>query len=267
MTEKKGLIYIEKRIQYFGRLTDLLFPRRCPFCDRILPLYLVQDRKTGTENRKQNRRQNTGKVCAICEKKLIFAEEPVCKKCGKPLTDDRKEYCEDCMRVSHVFTQGRALLSYQDGVRQSLYRFKYSNKREYADYYAEKIWQIWGKWVEQKKIDLIAAVPLYAKKERKRGYNQAWILAKRISRVSKIPAKRHCLARIRETFPQKNLTRMQRKKNLGGAFLAEPALVSGKRILLVDDIYTTGSTVDEAAKALLLAGSLEIYVLTAAIGG
>lgn len=228
-----------------SKLLDYIYPPRCPLCDQISP----------------------EGFCGVCRKKLIYIKEDYCLKCGKPLTDSRREYCDDCGRRPHIFIQGRALLSYQGPVKKSLYRLKYANKREYADVYGKEMAKKLGRWILQKRITKIVPIPLHPARRRQRGYNQAAHLAKSVGRRLGIPVDEKLIYRVRGTAPQKALTLQERRKNLQDAFEVKGKIRPGERILLVDDIYTTGSTVDAAAKCLKTAGKCRIYVLTTAIGG
>lgn len=114
-------------------------------------------------------------------------------------------------------------------------------------------------------VDLIVAVPLHPTRRRERGYNQAELLARSLAREAALPFCGSALRRIRATVPQVGLSDPERSKNVHGAFCSEkPDLVKGKRILLVDDVMTTGSTLQSAAEALSEAGALRVFVLTAA---
>lgn len=228
-----------------SKILDYLYPPRCPVCDRIC----------------------AEGICDSCRKQLIYIEEDFCLKCGKPLSDSRQEYCMDCQRRKHAYLQGRALFSYQGVIRKSLYRMKYANKREYAECYGREIARHLGKWMIQKKITRIVPIPLHPGRRRQRGYNQAALLARSIGRGLDIPVDEHLLYRVKRTVPQKELTGQERKENLKDAFAVRKNVRPGEGILLVDDIYTTGSTVDAAAECLLKAGKCRIYVVTAAIGG
>ena len=147
-----------------------------------------------------------------------------------------------------------------------MYRFKYSNKKYYAKYYAKEFCDKYRGIIENWSPDYIIAVPLFRKKEKKRGFNQAQVLAKHIGKELAIPVEKNIVARIRNTVPQKKLNDTERQKNLKGAFKIERNVVKFKRILLVDDIFTTGSTVDEISHLLLTNGAERVYVATLCIG-
>ena len=205
-------------------------------------------------------------TCEDCRKKVICIGEPSCKKCGKPLEDQRREYCTDCMRKKHYFSQGKAVFVYQGEIRQSMYRFKYSNKREYADFYAKEAVRIYGDWIRRKQIEAIVPVPMYRLKEKGRGYNQAAVFARTLGEKMNLPVEKRMVKRIRNTTPQKELNDVERKINLKKAFQLVPNIVKYRKILIVDDIYTTGSTIDAVAEVLLQAGVDEIYFLCISIG-
>ena len=192
--------------------------------------------------------------------------EPVCKKCGKALTDERREFCTDCGKKKHFYCQGKAVFAYEGKIKSSMYRFKYANKREYAAFYAEKAAYLYENWVREKQIEIIVPVPMYFLKKRRRGYNQAEVFAKQLGKKLNIPVDNKLVKRIRNTVPQKELNDVQRKSNLKNAFQLATDIVKYKQILLVDDIYTTGSTIDEISGVLLNAGVKNIYYICISIG-
>lgn len=241
-------------VTIFKRAVELLYPPCCPFCDQRLKKWEYQSG-----------------VCRKCQNKLVYITDIHCLKCGKPLDNEREEFCRDCCRRSHQYDQARALLSYQGDARSSLYRFKYSNRREYAHFYGKEIARMLGRWIRSCKADYLMPIPLYVKKERERGYNQALVLAKEVSRQMEIPLLKDVLVKRTDTRQQKELDSIGRQKNLEAAFgivdESRQIQLTGTCVILVDDIYTTGATVDAAAAILRRAGVSKIYVLTVAIGG
>lgn len=229
----------------------MLFPRRCPICDKALfsSVFMITDL-----------------CCPICRDIPEYVKEPVCKKCGKPIEDERAEFCYDCQRHPGNYTQGKALWVYKGLVKESMYRFKYQNRQEYARYYGSEIVRIYGAWMKENKIEAVIPIPLHKAKKRKRGYNQAELLAVEIGRKMGISVYPNFLKRTRNTEAQKNLDDAARKNNLKKAFKTKENNVQLSRILLIDDIYTTGSTINEAALELKRAGIEHIYCISVCIG-
>ena len=187
-------------------------------------------------------------------------------KCGKPLGEEDAEYCEDCSLTAHVFAAGRGVFVYNDAIRLSLYRFKYANRREYAYFYAARAAEKYGDWMRRVGIRMLVPIPLYASKQKVRGYNQAEVFAVQLGRILGIPVRADLLIRVRKTVPQKELRAAQRKINLKNAFQLAEKGVELDGILLIDDIYTTGSTMDAAASVLLENGADKVHALYISIG-
>ena len=227
-------------------LIGVLFPPHCPLCDELIPAGET--------------------ACAACRKKVLYIKEPLCKKCGKPLENPRQEYCTDCGRKKHQFDQGKAVFVYQGQIRQSMYRFKYNNKREYAGFYASEAMKLYERWIEDRGIDVIVPVPMYRPKQKGRGYNQAETFAAALAGECGLPVDAGLVRRRRNTTPQKELNDLERKKNLENAFDVTKENLDYKNVLVVDDIYTTGSTVDAVAKVLKEAGAEKVYFLCISIG-
>lgn len=222
------------------------FPPRCPVCDDLM--------EPGQE------------VCICCRRKVQTVAEPVCKRCGKQLEDERREYCADCTRKVHTYRQGKAVFVYRGDIRQSMYRFKYSNRREYAAFYAKEAAKRYRTWIEKNRIEVIVPIPMYPGKKRRRGYNQAEVFARALGRELDLPVEQGLVRRVKNTVPQKELDDRERKRNLKNAFQLVPDIVKYSQILLVDDIYTTGSTVDAVAEVLLAGGAQGIYYICISIG-
>ncbi len=227
-------------------LLGVIYPGRCPVCDDVVMPW-------------------GGMVCSACYRKLSFIKQPVCLKCGKELRKEEKEYCGDCMRRNHVFTQGRAVFPYGE-IAESLYRFKYAGRQEYAEFYAHQAVLLLGDVIRAWKVDAILPVPIHISRFRKRGYNQATLLAKGIGKTLGIPVKDHLIRRVKKTVPMKFLGASERQINLKKAFHIRRNDVELKRVLIVDDIYTTGSTMDALAGELRLHGVEDVFFVTVAIG-
>lgn len=234
-----------------NHVLSIFFPPRCPVCDEVI----FPDRE----------------ICEDCRKKITRIREPVCKKCGKPLADERREYCGDCSGYSHrkknhFYTQGKAVFVFEGAIRGSMYRFKYGGRQEYAAFYAKAAAEQYGDWLRRNGVEAVVPVPMYSRKKRRRGYNQAEVFAKALGRELHMPVDCGMVRRIRNTVPQKELTGEERVQNVKNAFQFAADIVKYKKIVLVDDIYTTGSTIDAVAEVLLAAGVRKIYFICISIG-
>lgn len=232
----------EKKIREW--ILRLVYPHTCPFCGRV----------------------TKDEVCFSCRETVYKIQEPFCRKCGKPLSDEAKEYCGDCEQKRYWFDQGRALWLHEKKVLWSVYQFKFRNRRIYGRYYASELAEEYGELMKKWQIALLVPVPLNSRKKRTRGYNQAEILARCLSEKLGIPADRKSLVRSRDTKPQMTLDPVLRRENVRGAFVWKGGSLDGKNILLLDDIYTTGSTIDSASRELKKAGAQKVYFLTISIG-
>ncbi len=174
-------------------------------------------------------------------------------------------FCADCGRVSHAFARSRGAFEYGP-LSKAMYRYKYLGRSEYSKIFSELTYRQLADYIHGVRPDIIAAVPVSKKKLLKRGYNQAAELARELSELSGIPFEEGALLRVRDTSPMKLLSPSERQKNLKNAFTGGQNVVKFKRVLLVDDIYTTGSTMDECSRALLKAGAESVYGLSMASG-
>lgn len=192
--------------------------------------------------------------------------EPLCKKCGKQLESEIQEYCFDCTAHPKLFRQGVSLFAYRDEAKESVMGFKYHNKREFADYYAGQLMRHYGSRLRQAGAQAIVPVPLHKRKLRDRGYNQAEVLAQKLGEALGVPVCPKGLIRIQNTAPQKNLQSRQREKNLYHVFRAGDLPEGITRVILVDDIYTTGATMNACSAALRQAGVREIFCVSVCSG-
>lgn len=241
---RKAGILLQKMKEY---LLAVFYPARCPVCERL----------TGGRRIR---------CCPICEEKLPYIPEPRCLKCGKAVTAEETEYCMDCTKQQHVFTRGIALWSFDRSVRRVVYRFKYKNRREYAEYFAREIVKCYGRQIKSWNAEALVPVPIHRKRYKKRGFNQAELLAKEIGRYMKLEVHTEIISRIRNTRPQKELNNKERQKNLKSAFKINQNSVKLKKVIVVDDIYTTGATVDVMTELLLQTEITHVYVITLCIG-
>lgn len=172
-------------------------------------------------------------------------------KCGKQIRNEDQEYCYDCFTKPKLFSKNYPIFLYNSYMKKSMLAFKYKNRREYVDFYVDAVIKRYGAELVKLEIDAVIAVPMYYKKQRVRGYNQAEIIAKELAKRLGTPFYKDYLKRITDTTPQKELDNKERFKNLSKVIKIGAGAKPVKVVLLVDDIYTTGSTMNTCAKVLL----------------
>lgn len=230
-------------------LLDIVYPKRCPICMELIPI-----------NQEE-------RICETCIEELPYIQQPRCHKCSKPVSAEDEIYCFDCIKSDHYYTKGWAVWLYERAVKDAMHRFKYNNNKNYGRILSKEVVTLYSREIYEANIDLIIPIPLYRKKEKKRGYNQAGVIATYIGKYTSIPCNHNCIIKKINTKAQKNLTDKERIANVKNIFkVTDENLIKGKNILLCDDIYTTGSTIDSCAKELLSCGAKEIYFITLAIG-
>ena len=197
---------------------------------------------------------------------MEYIKEPRCKRCGKPIRYAEREFCHDCEKNSFSYEQGRSIWLHKGVVKWSIYQFKYYNRRIYGKFYANELYRLYKDKLKEWQIELIVPVPLHRMRRRKRGYNQAEIIAKHLGILSGIRVDCKCVKRVNNTRPQKELSDRERKKNLKNAFCASSCLRNVRNVLLIDDIYTTGNTLDSVARVLKEQGVKKVCFLTISIG-
>ena len=213
----------------------------------------------------------TYSLCDDCIRNFHWTNNKTCNKCGK-LMDEEGVYslCKDCRNMDHYFAQGFTCLMYGLYEKELLWAFKYGKQ----GYLGEKLGEILKDRLEPEfekglNIDVIIPVPIHKKKLRQRGFNQAELMAKPLSKAWGLVFDKKALIRTKSTSAMSSLDPLERRANVAGAFVidkGQEGVVKDKSILLVDDVYTTGSTVDECSRVLLDAGAKDVYVLTLAAG-
>ena len=228
-------------------LLGMLYPRRCPVCDGVIPV-------------------GKGLICPECLSKVRLVKEPVCLRCGKEIAAAEADYCYDCSRHERSFVRGYAMAVYDRTMRDSLSRFKNGGRMDYGDWYAEALWERFARELEGLRADCLVPVPVHRSRLSRRGYNQAGLVAKRLGKKLGIPVLHRALIRRRNTRAQKLLSGGERGRNLEGAFCPGRQPAAGLRVILLDDIYTTGATAQACTRALLGAGAREVYLVCICIG-
>lgn len=229
-------------------LWDMVYPRRCPICFQIL-----DDSRT--------------LVCEKCGKKVRRIKQPYCYRCGKSLKTKEREYCSDCEKQHHRYDRGFSIVEYDAATAPSILAIKYKNRREFLEFYGKLGEQQYKKKLHSLHIEAMIPIPISRRKRRKRGFNQAELFCKEIKKWLDVPIRSKWIARVKDTAPLKELTPLERKKELQSSFEWRATDYAGEDcVLLVDDIYTSGATVDACAKILKEHGIAKVYVLTMAIG-
>lgn len=220
------------------RLLDVLFPPRCVSCGEAGAV-----------------------LCAACLATSHAPQPPLCGRCGRPLPSDTAT-CSACASGfgPTALVSLRAAVVYEGAIRAGALALKYKGQRRLAEPLGALLAQAARDMGNP--LDVIVPVPLHAARRRQRGYNQAELLARSCARGLGVPCEANALVRHRATPPQVGLPSAERRTNVSGAFaLSSPSaakLLAGKRVLLVDDVTTTGSTLDSAASALLAARPAEV---------
>ena len=223
---------------------------------------------------------DSSSICPSCFKKVSLINPPFCDTCGKPfyfeydLPLEGGYRCGNCRTEKHYFDKARSLGKYDGVFKQALICYKYKGRKELLKDFIKICLQPQNNYsfIPMKKgvdktggIDLILYVPLYKNKLRTRGFDQAFLIAKEISKLSNIPLKADFLFKKKETPPQAALKKQIRIKNLKGAFdVRDRSFLEGKNVLLVDDVITTGVTVNECSKVLKQNGTNKVEVFTLA---
>lgn len=233
--------------KYGERLLNLLYPRRCPACHRIL-------------------RDPNGLICPECGKKQKPISEPRCKKCGKSIESEEAEFCLDCQRQKHEFDEGRGIFSYDAKMKASILRYKDGGRREYGDFYVQAMLHYGKRELKRWQPQAVLAVPVHPRKQRMRGFNQAEYLAEKIAAQLQIPYLKNYMKKTVLTKPQKNLGAAQRRKNLRHSFEGLGGDWGIRRLLIIDDVYTTGSTLDAVSFQARRHGVEKIFFLTVCVG-
>lgn len=197
-------------------------------------------------------------LCGDCRKELLLGQPAVCRRCGRFARYPAANFCEGCAAREPLYDRGSAAVVYEGSARKILYGLKYGGK----GYLAENIAAIMEPVLPAaSSYDMILPVPMHRSKKSERGYCQTTLIARQIAGRTGKPMVPDNLVRIRKTEPMSGLSREKRTANIRGAFeVKDPAALAGKRVLLVDDLLTTGSTADECARVLKQAGAASVQL-------
>ena len=231
------------------RLVDLMLPPRCLGCGNAV--------------------LDPASLCAECWAGLSFIAEPHCACCGLPFgfadAMATTALCGGCMATKRPYGRARSVLTYDEASRGLILAFKHSDRTDAAPMFGRWLARAWAEILEE--ADYIVPVPLHRWRLFKRRYNQSALLAQATGRLSDVAYLPDLLLRARATPSQGEFGPLGRRRNVAGAFRVHPrhlGAVEGKRIVLVDDVHTTGATIEECAKVLKRAHVAEVDVLTLA---
>ena len=233
----------------FRNVLDFVFPQKCISCDGEI-------------------QEGDYFLCVPCRDDIGFIQQPFCFLCGVP-ADMSYDYpheefvCGDCRKNPFKFNQARSLGFYDTVLRTTIHHFKYRKQTwvlSEMNLLLEKYFQENPRFYQG---FTVSPIPLHFNKMKERGFDQAFLIARQVAVILKLPLEGGLLRRVKATSPQATMTRAERTLNIKGAFeVNRPEHVSDKDILLVDDVFTTGATVDEAAKILKQNGARKVYVFT-----
>lgn len=229
-------------------LLDLLFPPLCHVCRAFIP-------KTGDLL-----------ICTDCLSKIGFLTTPLCGVCGAPFRTEngRDHTCGACLS-NPPFQKSRSATLYAGPVQELIHRFKYGHKVHLSEPLGVLTAQALFQFVAESAPGLILPVPLHRKRLRQRGFNQSQLIAGVLGKRWGLPVEVGNLRRVRWTEPQTTMDAAERRENVKGAFaLRDPERLKGKRVLLVDDVFTTGSTLRACAEALEEAEAEAVFAVTVA---
>jgi ComF family protein len=232
-------------------LASLLFPATCALCHGVVETVA------------------SSVICQSCWGKVKKFDGVVCSQCGYSFPsrsiESTRPLCGICRRGLFLFDFARAYSRFEDPFIEIIHQFKYRSHRSLAQPLSKLLFSLYQSHLRECCADLIIPVPLHRSRKRTRGFNQALELSKPLGRMGGIAVAANALVRVRATKVQAGLSRRERRLNLNGAFeFSRRRGIEGKRVLLVDDVFTTGATLNECAKILKRNGARRVNVLTLA---
>ena len=244
---------IRDRFGFLSWLAEFVYPCRCPSCEGA-------GGSPGETGR-------AGVFCNSCAQRLRLIHPPWCELCGLPLPappTKSGQCCNRCRTTPLPFRRGRAVAFYEGPVTKAIRRLKYGRRESCAYPLADLVVDHLPGDIIPSKYDRLIPVPLHPGRLRERGFNQTGLIAARLGARLGIPVDHATLHRIRNLPPQSSLGADARRRNIRGVFAVKGRELRGSRVLLLDDVYTTGATVKEASLAMLDAGVERVDVLAVA---
>jgi len=227
-------------------IVGLIYPPSCQMCGKRLNLF---DRRV---------------LCEICYNDIRLNNLPFCKRCGRPAPYE--DYvCESCKEKRYYFDSSYAVCIYEGVIRECIHNFKYNANFALERLFKDLMIEFVEKYIDMSRVDWLVPVPLHRVKYRERSFNQSAILAAHLSKRFGISVLKGNLVRIQLGKPQIMLPKYKRLEGIKGSFkIKKPSLIKDKMLLLIDDVFTTGATVNECSKILKEAGASIVKVLTLA---
>jgi ComF family protein len=235
-------------VRRFGEaLLDLFLPRSCAGCQDV---WLAA---------------GEGLWCKNCLRELSWIRSPICPRCGTPYTNSPSapdHLCGECTLSPVPFDTARSAVEHSGVVRDRIHQLKFGGRLHWVPPLADLLAYTFQQACPGS-VDLVLPVPLHVRRLRQRGFNQSALMARALGRRLRLPVHFDILVRTRWTDPQTRLSREERRQNVKGSFcVTVPGGVESKSVLLIDDVYTTGTTLMECSKILKKAGAGEVHALT-----
>lgn len=237
-------------IRYKEELLDLIYPKICFNCGQRISI------------------DYEGYVCADCLKTIRKIDPPFCVSCGRSVSYGiANSKCAECLGQSYYFSKGFTVCLYEGLIKECIHSFKYNSCEYLGSTLCSLMADFAVKYIDIKKIDVITAVPLHWLRLRDRGFNQSAVLAKGLSRRTGILFSDKGLLRIKSAQPQVDLPRQKRFNNVKNIFkVKDKNLFNGKTVLIIDDVFTTGATLNECSKIVMESGAKDVWVFSLARG-
>ncbi len=224
--------------QLSGRIVDFFFPRRCVGCGKLGDF-----------------------LCSGCRQKLPRILRPICKRCGRP--ESSGNLCSACWGAKAEIDGIRSIFRFEDIVRQAIHDLKYRNQKSISGCLA----MLMADYLQDNPVygGVLVPVPLHSRRLRGRGYNQSNLLAQELGKLIVLPVIDNSLCRLIDNLPQARTTTIdERRKNVAGAFSCQNEELRGKNVILIDDVCTSGATLEACAVALKAGGAISVWGLTLA---
>ena len=248
----KGLRPEEEGGSWLDALSSLFFPSPCRICQGPLTFH-------------------RSLICESCWEAIRLIEFPICPCCGTPFSWEESQtsavqfLCGTCRLQEPPFEQARSVAYYEGTMREAIHLFKYGKRQDMGRHLGRLMVSCFPPEWDLSAIDLVLPIPLHLRRRWERGFNQSLILATALTDSLCLKLEARLLLRSRPTLPQSDLSLSEKFSNLKGAFsVRRPHKIEGQGILLVDDVYTSGATAQEASKTLLKAGAERVFVYTLA---